>query len=191
MGREEDGALWETLICTREHTWLLRRLMRHLLNTSVHQAGGEGGAVGLRALGVNSSPQSHPSRPILLPADKCEIQAWWQPCRGETDAVASAQAELLLRAYRQPKLRPASVCHPWTLDRAGGKPASYCKLLLAKEVYMSSNSIRSIQGTVWFSVTYWQSWCRCDIPKLLFTMRAGATDCRRLSIRLKAKRIHF
>lgn len=126
VGREEDGALWEALICTREHTWLLRRLMRHPLNTSVRRAvGGRGGgeAVGLRALGVNSSPQSHPSRPILLPVDKCEIRAWWQPCRGETDAVASAQA------YRQPGPRPASVCHPWTLDSTGGKPAPYCELL--------------------------------------------------------------
>lgn len=32
---------------------------------------------------------------------------------------------------------------------------------------------------------------RCDIPKLLFTMRAGGADRRRLSIHLKPKRIHF
>lgn len=41
--------------------------------------------------GVNSS-LSRPLRPILLPVDKCRIQARWQACRGETDAAASAQA---------------------------------------------------------------------------------------------------
>lgn len=38
--------------------------------------------------GVNSSLSPVPLRPILLPVDKCGIQAQWQACRGETAAVA-------------------------------------------------------------------------------------------------------
>lgn len=53
------------------------------------EVGGGRGASGSKFLTL-----SCPLRPILLPVDKCRIQAWWQLCRGETDAVASAQADL-------------------------------------------------------------------------------------------------
>lgn len=87
-GRER-GSLKRFDIYTEEHTWLLQRLMLHSLNTSVC---GAGGGPASEHRGVNSLLSPVPVRPILLPGDKCGIQAWWQACRGETDAMATARA---------------------------------------------------------------------------------------------------
>lgn len=84
-------------------------LLEHI---RVSAAGGRGAGRlaggGLPASGSKFLTHQLPLRAVLLPVDKCGIQAWWQACRGEAEAAAQAKAAITDRGARTGARRHAA-----------------------------------------------------------------------------------
>lgn len=149
--------------------------------------------MGLEGAGLRASESKfltpiHPSRPILLPEDKCEIQARWQACRGETDAGSGGRVVI---TYHQPRLRPASVHQFWKLmkqykhsyGRTGSNPPPIVTLLVLKRnVRLHHDGSGSCVGCA----ALW-----AEPARVKYSLTADqAADCLH-SVHLQPKHSHF